>query len=246
MLAKYFNKSRLQKYFNWLILPIWVFGGIMVGFAMVAALVNLLVGAGVSFKNFDKNVFQLVAQAVSYIMALLVVIGVPYVFFKDKITLALLGLKNKIKWTFPLAALAGFGVYYMISIFFMFVAVLIYPDFDIGAKQDVGFESLSNTMDYVVAFVALVIAAPLAEEVIFRGFLFGTLKKTYRFWIAAILTSLMFGFAHGAWNVGIDTFALSLVLCYLRYNYDSLYPAIFLHMIKNGFAYVMLFIVKPF
>ena len=143
-------------------------------------------------------------------------------------------------------ALAGFGVYYLISIALMLITVIIYPEFDINQKQEVGFESVSSLMDYILAFSALVVAAPIAEEVIFRGYLFGKLKKTYRFWIATIITSLTFGLAHGAWNVGVDTFALSLVLCYLRYNYDSLYPAIILHMLKNGFAFLILFVIKPF
>ena len=150
------------------------------------------------------------------------------------------------KWKYPLIAVGGFGVYYIISIFLTLLMALINPDFDISQAQDVGFESLASSSDYVLAFLALVVIAPIVEEIIFRGFLFGVLKKNYRFWVAAILTSLTFAIAHGARNVGVDTFALSLVLCYLRYNYDSIYPAIFLHMVKNGMAYLLLFIIKPF
>lgn len=218
----------------------------MIGFALTVKLIELMVALGVKFDGANENVIQLAAQAVSYVMALLIVLGIPRFVFKKKINLGLLGLKNKMKWQYPLIALGGFGIYYLISLFFMFVMVLVNPDFDLTAKQDVGFEALSTPLDYVIAFVALVIVAPIVEEIIFRGFLFGALKKTYRFWIAALLTSLAFGLAHGAWNVGVDTFALSLVLCYLRSKYDSLYPAVFLHMTKNGLAYLLLFVIKPF
>ena len=218
----------------------------MFGFFLVAKLLELMANLGVSFQGVNENVLQLVFQAVSYVGALLVVIGVPYLFFRGKINKELFGLKGKMKWKYPLIAVGGFGVYYIISIFLTLLMALINPDFDISQAQDVGFESLASSSDYVLAFLALVVIAPIVEEIIFRGFLFGVLKKSYRFWVAAILTNLTFAIAHGAWNVGVDTFALSWVLCYLRYNYDSIYPAIFLHMVKNGMAYLLLFIIKPF
>ena len=230
----------------WAVLPLWVYGGTMLGFFLVAKLLELMANLGVSFQGVNENVLQLVFQAVSYLGALLVVIGVPYLFFRGKINKELFGLKGKMKWKYPLIAVGGFGVYYIISIFLTLLMALINPDFDISQAQDVGFESLASSSDYVLAFLALVVIAPIVEEIIFRGFLFGVLKKNYRFWVAAFLTNLTFAIAHGAWNVGVDTFALSLVLCYLRYNYDSIYPAIFLHMAKNGMAYLLLFIIKPF
>lgn len=236
----------MKKYTIWAILPLWVYGGTMLGFFLVAKLLELMANLGVSFQGVNENVLQLVFQAVSYVGALLVVIGVPYLFFRGKINKELFGLKGKMKWKYPLIAVGGFGVYYIISIFLTLLMTLINPDFDISQAQDVGFESLASSSDYVLAFLALVVIAPIVEEIIFRGFLFGVLKKSYRFWVAAILTNLTFAIAHGAWNVGVDTFALSLVLCYLRYNYDSIYPAIFLHMAKNGMAYLLLFIIKPF
>lgn len=236
----------MKKYTMWAILPLWVYGGTMLGFFLVAKLLELMANLGVSFQGVNENVLQLVFQAVSYVGALLVVIGVPYLFFRGKINKELFGLKGKMKWKYPLIAVGGFGVYYIISIFLTLLMTLINPDFDISQAQDVGFESLASSSDYVLAFLALVVIAPIVEEIIFRGFLFGVLKKSYRFWVAAILTNLTFAIAHGAWNVGVDTFALSLVLCYLRYNYDSIYPAIFLHMVKNGMAYLLLFIIKPF
>ena len=236
----------MKKYTMWAILPLWVYGGTMLGFFLVAKLLELMANLGVSFQGVNENVLQLVFQAVSYVGALLVVIGVPYLFFRGKINKELFGLKGKMKWKYPLIAVGGFGVYYIISIFLTLLMALINPDFDISQAQDVGFESLASSSDYVLAFLALVVIAPIVEEIIFRGFLFGVLKKNYRFWVAAFLTNLTFAIAHGAWNVGVDTFALSLVLCYLRYNYDSIYPAIFLHMAKNGMAYLLLFIIKPF
>ena len=75
----------MKKYTMWAILPLWVYGGTMLGFFLVAKLLELMANLGVSFQGVNENVLQLVFQAVSYVGALLVVIGVPYLFFRGKI-----------------------------------------------------------------------------------------------------------------------------------------------------------------
>lgn len=244
--VKVVKPKNKNKYYLWLALPTWVLVGTFFSFYLTAQLFFILKKFGLTFSFLNGSVKQLVGQALAYIVAMLLVIVIPYLIFKHKINWQLLGLKSKFKWKYILLAIGSFGLYYLISIFLMFVMMVINPNFDISQKQETGFESLHHSVDYVMAFLALVVAAPIVEEVLFRGFLFGALKKSYRFWVATLITSVTFGLAHGAWNVGVDTFALSLVLCYLRYNYNSLYPAIFLHMLKNGLAYYILFIVKPF
>jgi membrane protease YdiL (CAAX protease family) len=93
-----------------------------------------------------------------------------------------------------------------------------------------------------MAFIALVILPPVAEELLFRGYLFGHLRTTMGFWTTSLVVSAAFGFIHGQWNVGIDTFILSLFLCYLRETTGSLWASMLLHGIKNGVAYFFLFI----
>jgi len=87
-----------------------------------------------------------------------------------------------------------------------------------------------------------VIVAPVAEEIIFRGYLYGKLKKFVPIWVAIVVTSLIFGAIHGAWNLAIDTFALSLILCLMREFTGNIWSSILLHMVKNGIAFYILFI----
>jgi membrane protease YdiL (CAAX protease family) len=60
-----------------------------------------------------------------------------------------------------------------------------------------------------------------------------------------VFTSAIFGFAHGQWNVGVDTFALSLALCYLAYKTNSLWPSVLLHSLKNLIAFILVFVITP-
>jgi membrane protease YdiL (CAAX protease family) len=68
------------------------------------------------------------------------------------------------------------------------------------------------------------------------------LRQEYSFWVSAILTSLAFAVVHMQVNVGIDVFVLSLFLCYLRERTGSLWAPIILHGIKNGLAFLLLFV----
>ena len=70
----------------------------------------------------------------------------------------------------------------------------------------------------------------------------GKLRKSMPVWAAIIITSLLFALVHFQWNVALDTFALSIVLCLLRLVTKSLWAPILLHAMKNGLAFYLLFI----
>lgn len=117
------------------------------------------------------------------------------------------------------------------------------PNVDINQKQDFGLES-NGPLQLIVIFVALVVLPPLSEEVLFRGLLYRSFRKPFGKVLGAIIISLIFGLAHGQWNIGADTFVLSLVLIYLVEKSNSLWPAIALHFFKNTVAFLLVFVFK--
>ncbi len=146
-------------------------------------------------------------------------------------------------------ALAGYGVYFLAYIVIITIATNISNFIDVEQSQNIGFEAAASPEQLFLVFLSLVILPPIAEEIMFRGFLFTSLRAKYRFRYAAVITSILFGIAHlqfgsGApllWVAAIDTFVLSCVLCYLREKSGSLWPSIFLHALKNGIAFTILF-----
>lgn len=115
--------------------------------------------------------------------------------------------------------------------------------FNAEETQDVGFNYLFSGFDRVVAMIALVIIAPLTEEIIMRGWLYGKLRSKLKILPAILLTSVLFGFLHGQWNVAVATFALSIILCGLREITGSIWSGVLLHMLSNGIAFYLLYIV---
>jgi len=91
---------------------------------------------------------------------------------------------------------------------------------------------------------------PLAEETLFRGFLYTGLRKRWSFVWTTAMVSLLFASLHlfeGSggllWIAGIDTFLLSLVLCYLREKTGNLWAGIIIHILKNGLAFIFLYVL---
>jgi membrane protease YdiL (CAAX protease family) len=188
-----------------------------------------------------------------YILALeAITIGLLYLFMRRRKTpWALIGwVKPKVKdiWY----ALTGFGIYFVVYAVIVAQIVEQYLPIDTNQKQELGFSTSTAGPELIFIFLSLVILPPLIEEILVRGFLFTGLKTKLSFIPAAIITSIIFGAAHLQWGgdapllwtAAIDTFVLSMVLVYLRHRSGSLWPGIGLHFIKNGIAFLALFVFK--
>lgn len=218
-------------------------GGFFLARDLVSNIFRYLVESGtVDISGVNIAVLNTVVALICYIVALTIAIGLPWVIFNKRTTLRDIGLHRLPSWSEIGLAPIGFVVYMIASMLVMFSIIQLIPGFDIKEAQETGFGNITQRYEYVVAFFTLVVLAPVAEEVLFRGYLYGRLKRWAPWVVSALITSVLFGFAHGQWNVGIDTFVMSMIACMLRDICGSLWPAIMLHMIKNGIAYYFLFV----
>lgn len=146
--------------------------------------------------------------------------------------------------------LAAVPAYYFIYLIIAATASHFIPGFDVDQEQQIGFDDPRGLIELAVTFVSLVILPPLVEEIMVRGFLYSSLKKALRLGWAAILTSLIFAAAHlpaggpagPLYIAAVDTFVLGLVLVYLREKTGSLWAGITLHGVKNGIAFLAIFV----
>lgn len=89
-----------------------------------------------------------------------------------------------------------------------------------------------------VMFVAIVLVAPVVEEVVFRGLVLSRLNRVMPGWPALLLSSLAFGILHGhpVWMVYAGLMGLIFGLVSLRSG--SVWPAVLMHMVFNGIGYL--------
>lgn len=145
--------------------------------------------------------------------------------------------------TFVDIGLAPIGYFvYMILAAALTTAMSVFSWFNPEQSQDVGFSYFITGADRVIAMIALVIIAPLAEEIIMRGWLYGKVRSKLKLVPAILLVSLLFGLLHSQWNVAVSTFALSIVLCGLREITGTIWSGVLLHMLSNGIAFYLLYI----
>jgi CAAX protease family protein len=89
-----------------------------------------------------------------------------------------------------------------------------------------------------VQILLIVIAAPISEEVCFRGFLFGGLRERMPGFAAALLSGLLFGALHAVTGVTAvpPLIVFGLILALLYEKTGSIVPGIILHMLNNSVA----------
>jgi membrane protease YdiL (CAAX protease family) len=127
-----------------------------------------------------------------------------------------------LKWT-----AAAIGAYLLFA--FLYSALVTVPE-----QEDIaaGFGPIP------VQILLIVIAAPISEEVCFRGMLYGGLRERLPRLVAALLAGLIFGGLHALTGVTavppLIFFGFVLALLYERTG--SIVPCILLHMLNNSVA----------
>lgn len=98
-----------------------------------------------------------------------------------------------------------------------------------------------GTAQLVLATLLVTVVAPIAEEFLFRGYIFTALRNWKGPWVSAVLTGIMFGAIHFS-TPGDTPFLVPLaffgfLLCLVRWRTGSLYPCIALHALNNAVAF---------
>lgn len=167
-----------------------------------------------------------------------------------------IGLGRRPRWGDLGSALLVFLVFYILLAVLFALLVALAPDIKpkLDEPQQIGFTSINSIIDKLMAFTALVILAPIGEEIMVRGYLFSGLRRHWHFLPSAIVTGLVFGAAHlqpenpGAlvWGAALSTFILSFALVYLREKTGALYASILVHSLNNAIAFTVYFTAAGF
>jgi len=85
-----------------------------------------------------------------------------------------------------------------------------------------------------LAYATVVLALPVAEELIFRSYLFDALRQRFSGNIVVIVTAFAFSLVHFQWVYLVPLFGFGLVLGWVKLKTASLRLPVFLHVINNG------------
>lgn len=191
---------------------------------------------------FAQFIYVVIAEA-------LTVLAVWQILRYFKVSVKVIGIK-RFKVEDILYALLGFGMYFISYAIILQIVTKLIPALNVNQQQQIGFNNASGVGQLILTAISLVILPPIAEEILMRGFLYSSLRKSVPKIVAALITSIIFATAHlefgqGApllWVAAIDTFILSLVLVFIREKTGRLWGSMGIHALKNTVAFMSIYI----
>lgn len=99
---------------------------------------------------------------------------------------------------------------------------------------------------FLVAFITVGIIAPIAEEFLFRGVVFNTLKKRFSPVWTIVIQGVLFGVFHLNLVQGSYATLLGMVFGYVTYKTKSLWPAIIMHIVNNSMSFIITIVLGDY
>jgi len=215
----------------------WGPGRVAVGLLALLLTTSLEVGVVAAF---DPDLKSLGARLATQALLAATLVGIAFVVTSGPAGIAgsrALGLRRPLRSPFGLAA-AAYLAYVVVAVVY---SGLVHPH-QKDVTRHLGFGH--GTLGTIAAGVLIVAAAPISEEIFFRGFMFGGLRRRLSFPVAALISAAIFGLFHytGPSSLGVlpQLAFLGLALCWVYEETGSIYPTIAIHVLNNAFAFVLL------
>lgn len=222
---------------------VWAYGALFLPQLIVGRVANLVFSA-FRIENYNVSVMQAVLLLFAYILLFVMIVIIPAkVLNIAKPSRSELGFSGEPTWKDLLLGPGFFVLEMLVTLIAMSIIAALIPGIDMEQAQDVGFNNVYSGLDRAMAFITLVVMAPIAEEFLFRGWLYAKLRAHMKALPAILIVSLLFAIAHGQINVGIAVFIMSVAMCIQRELTGTVYSGIIVHMLKNGFAFFILYVI---
>lgn len=116
--------------------------------------------------------------------------------------------------------------------------LITYLNPSFNTANQAGIEDMVSSASPLVVFVAVVILAPIAEEVVFRGLIMKIIFRKYPK-IGFLVSALLFTFAHIPTDIlsFLLYFVMAVGLCLVYYRTKRIEASILLHFINNLIGY---------
>lgn len=138
-------------------------------------------------------------------------------------------------------ALAVVGCYVMVAVYAAIVNAL---DIEVlQPESTVPFEVMRHPATIVLTGIAVIVTAPLSEEIFYRGLIFGGLQQ-WGFWPAALISGAVFSGVHLDTGSLIPFFIIGVVLAWLFWRRGNLWESVAFHVLFNAASFSLLLVTE--
>jgi membrane protease YdiL (CAAX protease family) len=110
-------------------------------------------------------------------------------------------------------------------------------------SQNVALDIIGNintVADGIMIFLLIGVIGPIFEEILFRGYIYTTLRRYMPAYACVLLVSFLFSAIHFDFNMLLGLFIIGAVLAVLYERTGSLTPSIVTHMIWNSMTFFLM------
>lgn len=211
----------------------------------VSAFVGFFVGMLSVFKEGSFDPLTAVNRVTYEIMILsgLIFLGIV-VLIKNKNLFDSASLKKAPPSAMASGALLGFGAYFGAAILIGVMSLIpaVTESQSTYMEQQEMLQAANPALWAEIVYVCL--GAPLVEEVLCRGLILNTLKKSMRPGSAIFITGIIFALIHGNLYQIVFTLPLGCLMAWLAHRFDSIWPAVLTHVAFNSSNYPMQLCLK--
>lgn len=215
------------------------------------AFVPLFLAAGGDFTASQKTLLSrpgLIATIGSlFVQNALFVAVVAYLVRRYKTSLATIGLRAPTARQILLGVGLGMALMFLSTLVETSLMRLLSPqtvahlreagkDFDAGAM----FGSLRSPWLRLAVLLGGAVAAPIGEEVFFRGLVYNALKARFGIGVGIVVSGLLFALVHIGPLALLIIFPMGMLLAYVYERTKSLWVTITMHALNNGVSFLLL------
>ena len=131
----------------------------------------------------------------------------------------------------------GFFGQYLISLIIALVYMVLPEIFKSYETLVENFDISNGPPLLMIFFVCLL--GPLAEEVVFRGMIYGRLRRAFSLVPSMLISALLFGIYHGNWVQGIYASVFGMILAYVYEKTQTIWGSFLLHAVFNLSSYII-------
>ncbi len=151
-----------------------------------------------------------------------------------------LGLrKSKSLTSLPVLIAVGYVLAYGAVIVYALLVTLAGLEF-LEPESQIAEEIFQTPVVVAATGLAVIGGAPFAEEVLFRGFLFGGLRSRLSFWPAALVSGFIFSLAHADLGFIVPFTAIGVILAFSYERSGTLATPIGVHLLFNSISFLLL------